>query len=103
MTAPKAAESIRWKFVDAEEPNNETLISEARKALFSDDASVGKDTYKDYRFSGKDRFKTAVDIADGLKKSLDTSAFDSIIVASGENYPDALSGSSLVGPRIMHL
>lgn len=96
MTAPKAAESIRWKFVDAEEPDNETLISEARKALFSDDASAGKDTYKDYRFSGKDRFKTAVDIADGLKKSLDTSAFDSVIVASGENYPDALSGSSLV-------
>lgn len=96
MTDPKAVESIRWKFIDAEKPDNETLISEARKALFSNGASTGKDTYKDYRFSGKDRFKTAVDIADGLKKSLNTTEFDSVIVASGENYPDALSGSSLV-------
>lgn len=47
------------------------------------------------RYGGTDRYDTAIKAADGLKKSLGVSKFSSIIVASGENYPDALSGSYL--------
>ncbi len=47
------------------------------------------------RYSGVDRYKTAIQIADALKEELNISKFDSIIVASGSDYPDALAGSYL--------
>ncbi|MBQ7246945.1 MAG: leucine-rich repeat protein [Lachnospiraceae bacterium] len=47
------------------------------------------------RSSGKSRFETAVATADRLKAVLGLDRFDTVIVASGDNFPDALAGSYL--------
>lgn len=47
------------------------------------------------RIYGSNRYDTALATADQLKKSLGCNKFDFIIVASGESYPDALTGSFL--------
>ena len=106
MTNPKKTESNQWKFADAEEPDYETAVLNARAVLFPDSdmteaggsasAQTDADSYQACRFSGRERYKTALAVADGLKRATNRTSFDSIIVASGENYPDALSGSSLV-------
>ena len=58
------------------------------------DGSVfeGKDMV---RFAGDTRYETALKTADALKKSLKVDKFSDIIVADGNNYPDALAGSYL--------
>ena len=58
------------------------------------DGSVfeGKDMV---RFAGDTRYETALKTADALKKSLGVDKFSDIIVADGNNYPDALAGSYL--------
>lgn len=48
-----------------------------------------------YRVAGDNRYDTAIKAADQLKASLDVKRFDTIIVASGMDYADALSGSYL--------
>ena len=45
-----------------------------------------------YRFSGKDRYGTAVEVAKGYKKHL-TQDIDTIVLVDGTNYPDALASS----------
>ncbi len=47
------------------------------------------------RYAGIDRYDTAIFCADNLKIQMENEQFDNIIVASGENYPDALAGSYL--------
>lgn len=47
------------------------------------------------RTYGADRYDTSISAANLMKKSLGVSKFDNIVVASGEDYPDALSGSYL--------
>ena len=47
------------------------------------------------RVSGRNRYETATLVADNLKLSLGIDKFDTVIVASGENYADALSGTYL--------
>ncbi len=47
------------------------------------------------RIAGNNRFATSIDAADALKKSLGVGKFENIIVAGGNDYPDALSGSYL--------
>ncbi len=47
------------------------------------------------RIDGANRYQTSFQIANALKKELGVEKFDSIILARGSNYPDALSGSSL--------
>ena len=47
------------------------------------------------RFAGDTRYETALKTADALKKSLNVDKFSDIIVADGNNYPDALAGSYL--------
>ncbi len=47
------------------------------------------------RIGGNDRYDTAIIIADQLKNEKQIRKFDNIIVASGLNYPDALSGGYL--------
>ncbi|MBQ0005300.1 MAG: cell wall-binding repeat-containing protein [Clostridiales bacterium] len=44
---------------------------------------------------GADRFATSIKIADALKYQLGKDKFDAVIVASGMDYPDALSGGFL--------
>lgn len=47
------------------------------------------------RIFGAGRYDTACEAADALKKSTGTEKFENIIVASGDDYPDALAGSYL--------
>ncbi len=61
---------------------------------FPDDHKVSTD-YGLVRLSGKTRYHTADAIADGVKTQLGTGQPDSIIVACGSAFPDALSGSYL--------
>ena len=52
------------------------------------------------RSAGDTRYETAIETADLLAWELDTNySFDTIIVASGANYPDALSGSYLAAQK----
>ena len=51
------------------------------------------------RLAGKDRFDTAFKVADQLKSVLGVSKFDSIIVASGATFADALPGSYLAAVK----
>ena len=47
------------------------------------------------RIWGKSRYHTSLAIADELKEELDIDKFNTIIIANGENFPDALAGSYL--------
>lgn len=47
------------------------------------------------RISGQSRYETSLLIADALKQELGFARFDTIVVASGENFADALAGSYL--------
>ena len=51
------------------------------------------------RIAGTNRFETAFKVADQMKKNLGLEKFDAIIVASGTNFPDALSGSYLAAVK----
>ena len=48
-----------------------------------------------FRTFGADRYETAILIADELKSQLEVDFFDCIVVASGKDYPDALSAGPL--------
>ncbi len=48
-----------------------------------------------YRIAGATRVQTSMTIADALKQQLAISKFDSVIVASSRDFPDALTGSYL--------
>ena len=48
-----------------------------------------------YRFAGEDRYATAIAVADQLKINLGVQKFQNVVVAYGQNFPDALSGSYL--------
>ena len=45
------------------------------------------------RISGENRFETAFRTADEMKRVLGVNQFQAIVVASGTNFADALSGS----------
>ena len=47
------------------------------------------------RLSGKDRYDTSIATAEELRNLMTVNKFDNIVVASGEGYADALSGSFL--------
>ncbi|MBQ6541662.1 MAG: cell wall-binding repeat-containing protein [Lachnospiraceae bacterium] len=48
-----------------------------------------------YRAYGKTRYQTSLVIAEEYKKTLGVEQFESIVLATGENFPDALTGSYL--------
>lgn len=48
-----------------------------------------------FRIYGEDRYDTSLATADKLKQCLGCDKYSTIIMASGETYPDALSGSLL--------
>ena len=52
-----------------------------------------------FRIYGETRIETSMAIADTLKAELGVSKFDTIIVASSQNFPDALSGSYLAAQK----
>ena len=51
------------------------------------------------RISGKTRYETCFNIANTLKADLDVQMFDTVIVASGKNFADALAGSYLASVK----
>ena len=80
-----------WSFVSVVEeqidiPDLPDAI-EPVKNLFG---SAGK-----IRIKGDNRYETSMKAADGIKKSLAEDKFNTIIVACGDDYADALSGSYL--------
>ncbi len=52
-----------------------------------------------YRYSGKNRYETALKAADALKEQLGVEKFDAVILACGTNYADALAGSYLASVK----
>ena len=52
-----------------------------------------------FRVAGGNRFETSFLVADHLKASLDVKRFDSVIIANGIDFADALSGSYLAGVK----
>lgn len=50
-----------------------------------------------YRIFGKTRYETSYYIADALKAQQGVDKFDTVILANGNNFPDALAGSYLAG------
>ena len=51
------------------------------------------------RLSGKNRYDTAFAVANQLKKNLGITQFGSVVVAYGQNFPDALTGSYLAAVK----
>jgi len=51
------------------------------------------------RLSGKNRYQTAFTVADQLKERMGVDKFDAVVVAYGQNFPDALTGSYLAAVR----
>ena len=70
-----------------------TLKFEILKELKGSDAVFAKTN--ELRVYGSDRYETAFGVADTLKTYKGISKFDSVIVASGANYADALAASYL--------
>ena len=52
-----------------------------------------------YRIAGQTRYDTSFKIAGAMKELLGKEKFDSIIIASGKNFPDALAGSYLASVK----
>lgn len=50
---------------------------------------------KKTRIAGSDRYETSTKIADKLKEKLNVEKFDNIVIASGDNFADALSATYL--------
>ena len=67
--------------------------------VFEDDVCTGCGGGAVYRISGDSRYATAYAAADELKAALGVEQFNTIIVASGENFADALTGSYLAAVR----
>ena len=70
-----------FNIIKGEEPEK------PKDPIFGDNAIV--------RIYGDTRYATSTAAADALKQSLDVDKFENIIVASGDDYPDALAGSYL--------
>lgn len=51
------------------------------------------------RLSGKTRYETAYAIANQLKENLGVEKFETVVVAYGQNFPDALTGSYLAAVK----
>ena len=52
-----------------------------------------------YRLAGAGRIETSIAIADTMKEEMGVSGFNSIVVASALNFPDALTGSYLAAAK----
>lgn len=51
------------------------------------------------RLSGANRYETGFAVADQLKKNLGVDQFEAVVVAYGQNFPDALTGSYLAAVK----
>ena len=64
-----------------------------------ENVSVSVDDTLAERIYGETRYETCFKIAEMLKRKLGVDKFDNVIVASGENFADALSGSYLASKK----
>lgn len=72
---------------------NETKELYKNKLVVTSKALIEKEDV--YRIQGKNRFETSYKTADELKKALGIAKFQTAVIATGNKYPDALSGSYL--------
>ena len=59
----------------------------------------GRYSHDVVRLSGKTRYETAFSIANQLKENLNIEKFETVVVAYGQNFPDALTGSYLAAVK----
>lgn len=64
-------------------------------AVWVKDSSGIEDNYNISRIYGKTRYETSYAIANALKEQLNVNMYDTVILANGNNFPDALAGSYL--------
>lgn len=87
-------EGYRFPIISIKSNGN---TAEGIQMVFGGENSVNK--YKEkYRFAGQDRYKTAVEIAKAYKDLLKMD-IDTIVLASGEDYPDALCAGPLASSK----
>ena len=93
--AKKEAELANADRTDSNAAVNAAIqrTKEARENLEKTQANF--DANKQIRLAGSDRYETAYAVAEQMKLNKDESKFKNVVVASGDNYPDALSGNYL--------
>lgn len=71
------------------------------KAFTSDSRTQNGDSFSNnvYRISGATRYETSFAIADALMESYSADQFQTVIIASGQSFADALAGSYLAGKK----
>ena len=74
-------------FVSIDNTDIDQTVKENRERIF-----MASDTV---RAAGLNRYTTALAAADTLKQSMGSGLFENVIIACGNNYPDALAGSYL--------
>lgn len=84
------SKSLQWNFT---KEKMTYLKQETSDSNQNSNRLFGSDTL--VRLGGSDRYGTALMAADAMKKSNGNSKFKTIIIASGADYPDALTGSYL--------
>ncbi|MDY6038131.1 MAG: cell wall-binding repeat-containing protein [Eubacterium sp.] len=90
--------NVRWTFDKAgftksiEDKDGENVLVKFTGKWQKTDLS---ELPRDKRISGEDRFATAKNIAVEIKNVSQKSKFDNIVIANGESFPDALSGTYL--------
>ena len=72
-----------------------TFTVEKNTALVARFIATESESDEVIRIAGVDRYGTAYKAADTLKKELGVEKFDAVVVATGKNFADALSGSYL--------
>ena len=78
-----------------------SYIADSYAGLCFVDVEVTEEEENDniIRLFGNDRVETAIKVADELKKVLGKDSFDAIILANGDNFADALTGSYLAAAK----
>ena len=89
----KASETA---FVADERADHIKRINEKISALIAKENDPDPNLkQKKTRIAGSDRYETSIKVAQELKKTMNVDKFDAAVVAYGDNYADALSGSYL--------
>ena len=93
--AKKEAELANADRTDSNAAVNAAIqrTKQARENL--EKAQANLDANKQIRLAGSDRYETAYAVAEQMKLNKGESKFKNVVVASGDNYPDALSGNYL--------
>ncbi len=72
------------------------IMAFATLSVSADDGTgTGSIKASPVRFAGQNRYETSLLTADALKESLGVDQFDTVVIAYGGNYPDALAGGYL--------